>query len=125
MLPALTTDLNLQVITITVSNLEKSRYFYEEVLGFELKRFYEPTRWVAYHCQGGMFFAIMETDRFVQQPGGGEVVFYIEDIETLWTQIQRRVTVIEPLQVALWQINQFVICDPDGYQLTFIRPPHR
>jgi catechol 2,3-dioxygenase-like lactoylglutathione lyase family enzyme len=40
--------MKVQGITRTVSDLERSKQFYEDVLGFEPDAFYEPTRWQSY-----------------------------------------------------------------------------
>ena len=50
--------MEVQVITITVSNLEESRKFYESILGFIFNGFYEPTKWVQYKFETDTFFAI-------------------------------------------------------------------
>jgi len=66
-------------ITHSVSDLEKSRMFYEKVLGFERGSAYEPTRWQAYKMQDDVFFAIGEP------PGStDEISFTVSDIELFW-----------------------------------------
>jgi catechol 2,3-dioxygenase-like lactoylglutathione lyase family enzyme len=123
MMSTLATDLDLQVITITVADLERSRQFYEGVLEFEVRRFYEPTRWVAYRGKSGAFFAVMESTVLEATPLDEEIVFYSNEIEALWERLQGKVCVKEPLQITLWGAVRFVIFDPDGYQLVFIKTP--
>jgi catechol 2,3-dioxygenase-like lactoylglutathione lyase family enzyme len=55
-------DGSIQGLTIEVQNLERSRRFYEDVLGFEPGAFYEPTRWQPYNF-GAQFFGIREIPR--------------------------------------------------------------
>jgi catechol 2,3-dioxygenase-like lactoylglutathione lyase family enzyme len=123
MLSTLATDVEIQAITITVSNLESSRQFYEELLGFELKRFYQPTRWVAYKNRGGALFAVLESTHSIQPLLDAEVIFYSDEIEQLWEKLREKVSVKEPLQTTLWGATQFIIYDPDGYQLVFVKTP--
>jgi predicted enzyme related to lactoylglutathione lyase len=113
--------MDVQVITITVADLEKSRQFYEDVLNFEVKAFFEPTRWISYHCHGGAFFGILEASQPSGQPPEDEIFFFTEDIETLWLRVKDCVKVVEPLHETLWGGNQFVITDPDGYKLGFVK----
>ena len=101
-------------ITRTVMSLDKSRQFYEEVLGFEPDAFYEPTRWQSYKCQAGVFFAVGEA------PGStNEISFVVADVETLWMRIKDKVQVVSPLEKTPWGTWRFVIKDPDGHLLSF------
>ena len=124
MLSTLTPVIETQMIAITVVNLECSRDFYEGILGFEVKRFYEPTRWVAYQGRGGVFLAVLESQRLDDDlTPNSEIVFACNDIEVLWQRIQglSQNCIIEPLQESLWGTKRFIVCDPDGYQLVFVK----
>jgi len=106
--------MDLQGITRSVASLEKSRQFYEGILGFEPDASYAPTHWQSYKCQGGAFFAIGEA------PGStNEVSFVVTDIETLWRQIKHKVDIVHPLEGTPWGTYRFVIRDPDGHSLAF------
>jgi predicted enzyme related to lactoylglutathione lyase len=101
-------------ITQTVVSLEKSKQFFEEVLGFKPDAFYEPTRWQAYKCQDGVFFAVGEA------PGStNEIAFAVSDVEALWARIKDKVDVVSPLEKTPWETYRFVIKDPDGHLLAF------
>lgn len=106
--------MHLSGITRTVKDLEKSRQFYEDILGFEPSAFYEPTRWQSYQCQDGVFYAVGET------PGStNEIAFVVEDIESLWEQVKDQVQVVHALEKTPWGTYRFVIQDPDGQLLAF------
>jgi catechol 2,3-dioxygenase-like lactoylglutathione lyase family enzyme len=101
-------------ITRIVTNVEKSRQFYEEILGFESDTFYEPTRWQSFKVQEDVFFAIGEA------PGStNEVCFIVENIEHFWESIKNEVEVVNPLEKTPWGTYRFVIKDPDGNLLAF------
>ena len=101
-------------ITRTVTSLDKSKQFYEEVLGFEPDAFYEPTRWQSFKCQEGVFFAVGEA------PGStNEISFVVADVEALWMRIKDKVEVVHPLEKTPWGTYRFVIKDPDGHLLSF------
>jgi catechol 2,3-dioxygenase-like lactoylglutathione lyase family enzyme len=120
MLPTLARNLDVQVITITVTNLEKSRQFYEDILNFEVKAFYEPTRWISYHCESGAFFAIIETNSNRVQAVDDEIYFLAGDIHSLWKKVKNQANIVEALHETLMGSTQFVITDPDGYKLGFV-----
>ena len=80
--------MNLAGITRTVADLEQSRQFYEETLGFERNAFYAPTGWQSYKCQEGVFFAVGLA------PGStNEISFTVVDIEALWEKVRDRAEV--------------------------------
>lgn len=101
-------------ITRIVMNVEKSRKFYEEILGFEPDAFYEPTHWQSYKVQKDVFFAIGEA------PGStNEICFLVDDIEHFWEAVRENVEVVNPLEKTPWGTYRFVIKDPDGNLLAF------
>jgi catechol 2,3-dioxygenase-like lactoylglutathione lyase family enzyme len=106
--------MKLAGITRTVADLEKSRRFYEDLLGFEADAYYAPTRWQSYQIQEGVFYAVGEA------PGStNEVTFGVEDVEGLWERVKERVEVVSPLEKTPWGTYRFVIKDPDGHLLAF------
>jgi catechol 2,3-dioxygenase-like lactoylglutathione lyase family enzyme len=106
--------MELQGITRIDSSLERSKQFYEDVLGFEPGVFYEPTRWQSYKCQDTVFFAVGE------EPGStDEVSFAVPDVEALWERVKDKADVASPLEKTPWGTYRFVIRDPDGHLLAF------
>jgi catechol 2,3-dioxygenase-like lactoylglutathione lyase family enzyme len=106
--------MDLSGITHTVANLEKSRQFYEGILGFEPDAYYAPTHWQSYKCQEEVFFAIGEA------PGStNEISFGVPNIEPIWLRIKDQVDVVSPLERTAWGTYRFVIRDPDGQLLAF------
>jgi len=103
-------------ITHTVTDLDKSKQFYEQVLGFEPDAYYAPTRWQSYKCQEGVFYAVGEA------PGStNAVTFTVEDVEAYWMRVKAHVDVIDPLEKTPWGTYRFTIKDPDGHLLTFMQ----
>lgn len=106
--------MKLAGITRTVADVEKSKRFYEDLLGFEPDAYYEPTHWQSYKVQEGVFFAVGE------EPGSTEeAAIGVDDIEGLWLRIKDRVEVVSPLAKTPWGTYRFVIKDPDGHLLAF------
>ena len=108
--------MKVQGITKTVADLERSRRFYEDVLGFEPDAFYEPTRWQSYKTSGATFFAVGEP------PGStDETAFFVPDVEALWERVKDKVEGVEPLAMMPWGSYKFVVRDPDGHLLAFVQ----
>jgi predicted enzyme related to lactoylglutathione lyase len=110
----------IQAVTISVSNLEASKRFYEEVLGFEPDLYYEPTRWQSYHSEGRAFLGIAEVVGYHKAASLDIINFDIEDIEAYWAQVKGQVDVEAPLEETPWGSYKFVIRDPDGNRLGFV-----
>lgn len=109
----------IQAVTITVSNLERSRHFYEDILGFEPDTYYEPTRWQCYKSEGRAYLGITE-DADYQRPDSQDIInFDVEDLEQLWQDIEGKCVIETPYGKTPWGSYKFVIRDPDGYKLGF------
>ena len=77
----------MQAVTITVSNLERSKLFYEDILGFEPDSYYEPTRWQCYKSEGRAYFGITEDTEYRRVDSRDIINFDVEDLEQFWKKI--------------------------------------
>jgi catechol 2,3-dioxygenase-like lactoylglutathione lyase family enzyme len=112
--------MKLQVITISVTSLEKSRVFYEETLGFVPDIYYEPTRWQSYRIEGDGGFGITEQPG-LQRPHTSDIInFVIRDIDDLWARVKGKADLESELTTTPWGAYKFVIRDPDGFRLGFV-----
>jgi predicted enzyme related to lactoylglutathione lyase len=111
----------VEVATITVSNLGRSRQFYVGLLGFEEDAYYQPTRWLSFKTKGSAFFAITEVPNFRRQASEDEIDFFVDDIEELWSRVKDKATVVMALGRTPWGSYKFVVSDPDGYNLGFVK----
>ena len=111
--------MQVQGVTVSVSDLSRSKTFYEEVLGFIPDAYYEPTRWQPYKFDGRAYFAIIEVADLQRKAWADIVNFDVEEIEALWNRVRGRVEVEEELGETAWGSYRFVIVDPDGWRLGF------
>ena len=109
----------IQAVTIAVSNLERSKRFYENVIGFEPDSYYEPTRWQSYVSEGRAYFCIMEDQNYKRTDSKDNINFDVDDVEELWTQMKGKCIVEAKLEMTPWGTYKFVIRDPDGYRIAF------
>lgn len=111
----------LGVVTISVSNLDRARQFYTGLLGFVEDKYYQPTKWLSYKYKGNAFFAITEVPNFQRQASEDVIDFFVDDIEELWSRIKDKAAVIRALDRTPWGSYKFVISDPDGNNLGFVK----
>ncbi len=110
----------IQGLTIEVRDLDRSRRFYEDLLGFQPGDFYEPTRWQPYEV-GGQFFGIRENPGCDHRERLDVLNLVAPNVESLWQRVQGEATVVEPLEVTPWGSYKFVIADPDGYRIGVVQ----
>ncbi len=111
--------MNIQTVTITVSNLEKSKEFYGDMLGFELGGDWPETKWQSFRF-GDQLFAIREKAGFKRNESFDITNFEADGIDDLWQKVKDRAEVVEKLGPTPWGSYRFVIKDPDGYQVAFV-----
>ena len=112
--------MRIQGITIEVSELGVSRDFYETVLGFEPGEYYEPTKWQPYTF-GDQYFAIREVENKIPHDDYDITNFELDDVESLWERVKAAAEVAEPLAPTPYGTYKFVVKDPDGYRVGFVR----
>lgn len=111
----------IQAVSITVKNLKRSKYFYEDILGFEPDIYYEATGWQSYKSEGRAYFCIIEDEAFSRGFSKDIINFDIENIDQYWEEIKDKVEIESVLEKAPWGTYKFVIRDLDGYRIAFCK----
>jgi predicted enzyme related to lactoylglutathione lyase len=109
----------LQAVTITVSELDKAKQFYEDILGFEVDSYYEPTRWQSYKSEERAYFCIIEDTNFKKMDTTSITNFDVDDLDSLWLKVKDKCKVDMKLGKTAWGSSKFIILDPDGNRLGF------
>jgi catechol 2,3-dioxygenase-like lactoylglutathione lyase family enzyme len=109
----------ISTVTVTVASLERSRRFYEDVLGFEVGPDHPATTWQSYRL-GDQLFGLRELPGFVRRDAHDITNVLVDDLDALWERVRDRATVIESPAPTDWGSFRFVVADPDGYQLAFV-----
>jgi predicted enzyme related to lactoylglutathione lyase len=115
--------MEIQVITITVSDLERSKQFFESILGFKIQTFNEATKWLSFQFDSNSFIAIEEQKELCRNETKDQIDFVCDDVEALWSRIQDKAVIVEELKKTDWGSYQFVVKDPDGMKLGFVQKP--
>ena len=111
--------MQVQGVTVSVSDLARSKAFYEEVLGFVPDAYYAPTRWQPYKFEGRAYFAIIEVADLQRAPWADVVNFDVHDVASLWDRVRDRAEVEAELGETPWGSYRFIVRDPDGWRLGF------
>ncbi|HIJ73549.1 MAG TPA: VOC family protein, partial [Candidatus Hydrogenedentes bacterium] len=92
--------MEFQYVTIAVSDLEHSRAFYEDILGFKPNLASE--RWQSYEIEGNAGFGINEDANTKRVHCSDIINFSLLDIDSLWEKVRDHVRVEIPPQVMPW-----------------------
>jgi len=111
--------MNIQTVTITVSDMKRAKAFYEDILGFKPDEFYEPTSWQPYRFNNQLF-GIREKRGFVRPDSFDIANFETDNVEELWASVENKAKVVEELAPTPWGSYRFVVQDPDGYNVAFV-----
>ena len=125
---------NRLIPELTVQDIEKTRQFYLDVLGFQLEYERKEDRFMFLSFEGSQFmFEEMHEDGWnvaqMEYPFGRGVNFSIEadPIEQIYQRVVRnQYPIFRPMMTSKYESNgkhleqkEFLVQDPDGYLLRF------
>jgi len=118
-------DQHLHIITLGVQDLEKSRMFYGETLGWKLSR---PQEGIAFFQAGGVVLALfprdeLAKDALVALEGQGFAAFTLAynaqseaEVDEIIRDLKAKgVTIIKEPQKVFWGGYSSYFADPDNY----------
>ena len=109
----------LMHIRVNVSNIEKAKTWYENVLGFETDGNGgwppEKPNYYQFQSDGGAAFSIMEEKTGVS----GRLNFAVSNVDELWLRLKDKTEIVEALFDTPWGTHKFSIKDLDGNELGF------
>ena len=111
----------ISAVTLRVENMMESVRFYRDVLGMELLYGGEGTGFCSLRANDAQS-AILNLEQGEAVTRWGRVIFYVSDVDALWTHLNERGFDPEIPQDASWGERYFHMPDPDGHQLSFARP---
>ena len=113
----------LDFISLQVRNMDKSKEFYHDILGFKLAEYQNPDAVVFEDGQGAIFAIrqpLADLSKVDSLGTGASLWFgWPQKIESLYERLQKEnVTVLAPPFDTPFG-RSITIADPDGYRLTF------
>ena len=121
---------------LITNDVERSRAFYCDVLGFTVTMSVPPDRepkvFVMLERDGVSVFlndfddakttspeVVEAAPSFVVGKSGVGIFIVMVDIAVFWEQVRHRARVVAPLKDQWYGMTEFTITDPDGYLITF------
>jgi predicted enzyme related to lactoylglutathione lyase len=114
--------MSLDFVSLQVKDLDASRRFYTEQLGFRAQPQHRPDA-VVFEGAGGAIFAIraplVDLDAVDRRGWGAALWFAVPDVEALYARAAGAgIPILQPLQDSPFG-RVFTLADPDDYGLTF------
>ena len=111
----------ISAVTLRVTNMTESVRFYRDVLGMQLLYGGEDAGFSSLRARDAQS-AILNLERGDRVTRWGRLIFYVTDVDALWTRLNERGFDPEIPQDASWGERYFHMPDPDGHELSFARP---
>jgi catechol 2,3-dioxygenase-like lactoylglutathione lyase family enzyme len=108
------------ITVFTVKDVKASAGYYRDKLGFDLAFEYgTPTYYVGL-CSGGVQLHLVEAGRTPRQPGHGAVTIFVDDVDGLHADLQKRgAKVLKAPANYDYGLRDFDVADLDGNMLFF------
>ena len=104
---------------MTVTDLDATLGFYQDVLGFECDNRMEG--WVVVQKDGiELMFSLPNQHTPFEKPiFTGSFYFNLDDVDALWLELKDKAAVVYPLETFDYGMREFAILDNNGYRLQF------
>jgi uncharacterized glyoxalase superfamily protein PhnB len=98
--------------------------FYSQVLQFKVDEFNEEWGWASLSKDGVELMVATPNEHMPFESAGftGSFYFRVDDIESLWNQINTKAKTCYPLESFEYGMKEFAIYDNNGYLLQFGEP---
>jgi catechol 2,3-dioxygenase-like lactoylglutathione lyase family enzyme len=108
------------VTVFTVKDVMASASYYSDKLGFAKAFEYgKPTYYVGL-CSGAVQLHLIAADRTPRQPGHGAVSIFVDDVDGLHAELQKRgARILKAPANYDYGLRDFDVADPDGNMLFF------
>jgi catechol 2,3-dioxygenase-like lactoylglutathione lyase family enzyme len=111
----------ISAVALRVANMAESVRFYRDVLGMELLHGGEEAGFSSLRAKDAQS-AILNLEQGDRATRWGRLIFYVTDVDALWTRLKDRGFNPEIPRDASWGERDFHMPDPDGHELSFARP---
>jgi catechol 2,3-dioxygenase-like lactoylglutathione lyase family enzyme len=111
----------ISAITLRVENMRASVRFYRDMLGLEITYGGEEAYFSSLRTKDSKN-PILNLEQGKPATEWGRVIFYVVDVDVLWTYLKERGFDPERPRDASWGERYFHMPDPDGHELSFAHP---
>ena len=112
---------SISAVTFFTADMARAVRFYT-ALGFVMAYGGETAAFTSFRVGTG-HLNLARAEGGPPPAGGARVIFYVDDVDTLYTHaLARGFTPEAPPRDATWGERYFHLADPDGHALSFARP---
>jgi catechol 2,3-dioxygenase-like lactoylglutathione lyase family enzyme len=111
----------ISAVTLRVRNMKASVRFYKDVLGMETVYGGEDAFFSSLRAKDAED-PILNLEQGRSVPGWGRMIFYVADVDAFWEYLRGKGFNPEKPRDASWGERYFHMPDPDGHELSFVRP---
>ncbi len=111
----------ISAITIRVSDMAQSLYFYRRILGLELRYGGNNVYFSSLQTLGPND-SILNLEQGTPTTGWGRMIFHVKDVDKLWAYLKEKGFNPDKPKDAQWGERYFHLHDPDGHELSFAQP---
>jgi catechol 2,3-dioxygenase-like lactoylglutathione lyase family enzyme len=111
----------ISAVTFRVASMTDSVRFYRDVLGLELFYGGEGAAFTSLRANNAQS-AILNLEQGKTETRWGRLIFYVTDVDALWTRLKGSGFNPERPRDASWGERYFHMSDPDGHELSFAHP---
>ena len=111
----------ISAVTLTVSDMTVAVRFYRDVLGMEIIYGGEDDCFSSLRSKDEKG-TILNLEQGRSVPGWGRLIFYVSDVDAIWAYLKEKGFHPKSPQDASWGERYFHMPDPDGHELSFVRP---
>jgi catechol 2,3-dioxygenase-like lactoylglutathione lyase family enzyme len=105
---------------MTVRDIQQSLEYYRDKLGFDLAFEYGKPTYYAGVCSGEVQLHLVAGHRTTRQPGNGAVSIFVDDVDALHAELQKRgARILKAPANYDYGLRDFDVADLDGNMIFF------
>ena len=108
------------ITVMTVRDIQQSLAYYRDKLGFDLVFEYGEPTYYAGVCSGDVSLHLVAAHRTPRQPGNGAVSIFVDDVDGLHAELQKRgAKILKAPANYDYGLRDFDVADLDGNMIFF------
>ncbi|MEJ8757461.1 VOC family protein [Pontibacter sp. H259] len=115
------TKMKVLIPMLWTNQVQETIDFYTSLLGFTCGEKNDDWNWAAMH-NGEVEIMVAKPNQHTEFDAPkftGSLYIQVEDVESLWLELENTVKIVYPIETFEWGMREFAIYDNNGYMLQF------